>query len=67
MHHKSQWNWNQPIEGTFPQRFTRAVLRPYLQAFRPVLVQNRRVQTFYVNNHGQPFSRCGLTSYYHKM
>lgn len=42
-HHKSQWNWNQAIEGVLPVTLT-ALLRPYIQAFRARLVQNRSVE-----------------------
>ena len=65
-HHKSQWNWNQPIEGEFPEVLTR-LFRPYLEAFRPQLVLNRQVQTFFVNGNGQPFTAAGLTVYYSNM
>jgi len=65
-HHKSQWNWKQPIEGEFPPELT-SVLRPYLQAFRPLLVKNRQVQTFFLNREGLPFTAAGLTVYYSNM
>lgn len=66
-HHKSMWNWGQPIEGFYPKRFTKAVLKPYLQCLRPWIVSSNTVQSFFVNKRGLPFSRTGLTVYYARM
>lgn len=43
-HHKSQWDWRLDIEGDFPSDLVEFAIRPYLEAFRPRLVANRRVQ-----------------------
>ena len=67
MHHKNQWNYALAIEGEFPVAFTRDVLKPYVQGMRPHLAKSNRVETFFVNSNGLPFSCAGLTVYYASM
>lgn len=38
------WTWRVPIKGELPAELTAAVVKPYLEIFRPHLVRSRHVQ-----------------------
>lgn len=67
VHHKNQWNWALAITGEFPAAFSKDVLEPYVTGMRPHLAKSNRVQSFFVNSSGLPFSCAGLTVYYASM